>query len=180
MPLRGVFNFRSTFAVLSFGFKDILSKILSYASVNTDYIIIGKYFGEQVLGIYGFAFSVVSIVNTTFGVIFTDIGISLFSRLQGDPKKSRELFLKMTQAIVLVMVPYAIVVLFSAPSVIEIISFIKRVTSGFHQYLILYCSPCWIAVYVGGFPTMVWVANGVEPAENTWQLVSFVTWLLQF
>lgn len=177
IPLSGgVFNFRSTFALISFGFKDILSKILSYASVNTDYIIIGKYFGEQVLGIYGFAFSIISIVNTTFGIICTDIGISLFSKLQGDPKKSRELFLKMTQAVVLVMVPYAIVVTFSAPSVIEIISFVKKS----HQwvpsipYLVL-LAPVGLLYTFGGFPTMVWVANGLNRLRILWQLVSFVT-----
>lgn len=176
MPLRGVFDFRSTFAVISFGFKDILSKILSYASVNTDYIIIGKYFGEQVLGIYGFAFSIVLIVNTAFGVVFTDIGISLFSRLQGDPEKTKELFLKMTQAILLMMVPYVIVITFSALSVIEVISFIKKSQQWVPSipYLVL-LAPVGLFYTFAGFPTMVWVANGLNRLRILWQLVSFIT-----
>lgn len=176
IPLRGVFDFRSTFAVISFGFKDILSKILSYASVNTDYVIIGKYFGEQVLGIYGFAFSLVLVVNTAFGVIFTDIGISLFSRLQGDPEKSRELFLKMTQTILLIMVPYVIVIAFSAPSVIEVISFIKKSQQWVPSipYLVL-LAPVGLFYTFGGFPTMVWIANGLNRLRILWQLISFIT-----
>jgi O-antigen/teichoic acid export membrane protein len=176
IPFRSAFNFRSTFAVMSFGFKDILSKIFSYASVNLDYIIIGRYFGEQILGIYGFAYSVMLIVNTAFGILFNDIGISLFSRLQGDPKKSGTLFLKMTQAVTLVTVPYVIIIMLSASGVVEVISFVKHN----HQWApsipyLVQLAPVGLFYTFAGFPAMVWTANGLNRLRIFWQLLSLFT-----
>jgi O-antigen/teichoic acid export membrane protein len=172
----GDFKLRSTFAVVLFGFKDIMIKIVGYFSVNIDYLIIGRAFGEQVLGIYGFAYSAMLVVNTAFSLIINDIGISLFSRLQEDRKRSQTLFLKLTQAVVLAAVPYCILLVFSGPNIIETISFIKND----HRWApaipyLVWLAPTGLFYTFAGFPLLVWVANGLNSLRMWWQLVSLTT-----
>jgi PST family polysaccharide transporter len=176
MEFRGDFNFRSTFALVAFGFKDIISKFIGYFSVNIDSLIIGRIFGEQVLGIYGFAFSLMLAVNTAFGIIFNDISISLFSRLQGDPQRLRTLFLKMTEAVVLVSVPYCILLVFSGPNIIDAISFFKNDQRWVPAipYLI-WLAPTGLFYTFAGFPIMVWIAKGFNGLRIWWQVLSLVT-----
>jgi O-antigen/teichoic acid export membrane protein len=176
LPLRETFNVRSTFPVVAFGLKDIVVKILNYASVNIDYIIIGASFGEDVLGYYGFAFSAMLVVNTAFGIIFNDIGVALFSRLQGDSERSSSLFLKITEALVIVTVPYTIIITLSASDVIAVISFVKNTNQwvGAIPYMV-HLAPVGLFYTFAGFPLMLWVAKGLNRLRVYWGVIALVT-----
>ncbi len=176
LPLREKFNVRSTFSVVAFGLKDIVVKILNYASVNTDYLIIGSCFGEKILGFYGFAYSAIMVVNTAFGIIFNDIGVALFSRLQGEPKRSGTLFLKITQALVIATVPYTIILAMSAADGIAVISFLKHGSQwvGAIPYIV-YLAPVGLFYTFAGFPLMLWVAKGLNLLRVYWGIAALVT-----
>jgi O-antigen/teichoic acid export membrane protein len=176
MPFREQFDVRSTLPVVAFGLKDILVKVINYASVNIDYVIIGKCFGEKILGFYGFAYSAMLVVNTAFGIIFNDIGVALFSRLQGDPKKSALLFLKITEALVIATVPYTIILALSAADVIAAISFLKDGSqwTGAIPYIV-YLAPVGLFYTFAGFPLMLWVAKGLNLLRVNWGIAALVT-----
>jgi O-antigen/teichoic acid export membrane protein len=176
LPFKEKFDFGSTFSVVAFGLKDIVVKIINYASVNIDYIIIGKYFGEKILGFYGFAFSAMLVVNTAFGIIFNDIGVALFSRLQGDTKKSGALFLKITEALVIVTVPYTIILALSTADIIAAISFLKHDSqwTGAISYIV-FLAPVGLFYTFAGFPLMLWVAKGLNLLRVYWGIAALVT-----
>lgn len=176
LPFREKFDARSTFSVVAFGLKDIVVKVINYASVNIDYFIIGSCFGEKILGFYGFAFSAMFVVNTAFGIIFNDIGVALFSRLQGDPKKSGLLFLKITEALVIATVPYTIILASSAADIIAVISFLKHGSQwvGAIPYIV-YLAPVGLFYTFAGFPLMLWVAKGLNLLRVNWGIAALVT-----
>jgi O-antigen/teichoic acid export membrane protein len=176
LPLREKFNIRSTFSVVAFGLKDIVVKVINYASVNIDYVIIGSCFGEKILGFYGFAFSAMLVVNTAFGIIFNDIGVALFSRLQGDSKRSGMLFLKITEALVIATVPYTIILALSAADVIAVISFLKHNSQWTGAIpFIVYLAPVGLFYTFAGFPLMLWVAKGLNLLRVYWGIAALVT-----
>lgn len=176
LPLRETFDLRSTFSVVAFGLKDIIVKVINYASVNIDYIIIGASFGENVLGYYGFAFSAMLVVNTAFGIIFNDIGVALFSRLQGDAERSSSLFLKITEALVILTVPYTIIITLSASEIISVISFVKNSNQwvGAIPFMV-HLAPVGLFYTFAGFPLMLWVAKGLNRLRVYWGIAALVT-----
>lgn len=81
-------------SMLRFGGTVSFNSFLAYLAYNTDKILLGRFWGAEMLGIYGRAYQLAYLptenLNTTLGLV----AFPALSRLQNDPLRLRNYFLK--------------------------------------------------------------------------------------
>ena len=90
MPLRRT-GIRS---MMHFGGTLTLNGIVAYIGFNADKVMIGRFLGVDVLGIYGRGFALASMPSDNFTSAVGEVAFSALSRLQNDPARLRSYFLK--------------------------------------------------------------------------------------
>jgi O-antigen/teichoic acid export membrane protein len=91
---RFVFSGESFRTLGSFGFKTLLSKLLLYVNLNGDNLLIGKYLGARALGIYAVAYNVMFLPMSRIITPIRDVFYTAFVRLQNDPLRLGEVWLR--------------------------------------------------------------------------------------
>src|SRR5262249_1871520 len=81
-------------SMLMFGGTVTLSNIISYAAFNTDKVLLGRFWGAETLGIYGRAYSLPNAANENLNAAVSAVAFPALSRLQNDPARFRDFFLK--------------------------------------------------------------------------------------
>ena len=104
MPRRGV-GMRS---MMRFGGTITLNSIILYAANNLDKVLLGRFFGEEALGLYGRAFQLVSIPTDNLNSAAGEVAFAALSRLQDDPSRFRNYFLKGYSLVLALTVPITI------------------------------------------------------------------------
>lgn len=86
----------------------IIENLSLWFFIYGEYLIVGRYMGTNILGLYQAAFSFLSLIFTIF--IFHNIPItySLFSKLKSNPIKLKETIIKITRLIIAVTLPLGI------------------------------------------------------------------------
>ena len=81
-------------SMLRFGGTVSLNSVLAYLAYNTDKILLGRFWGAEMLGIYGRAHQLANLptenLNSTLGLV----AFPALSRLQNEPSRLRTYFLK--------------------------------------------------------------------------------------
>jgi PST family polysaccharide transporter len=68
--------------------------MITYASSNTDKVLLGRVWGAEALGIYGRAYTLSSVVTENLFSAIGSVAFPALSRLQDDPARFRSYFLK--------------------------------------------------------------------------------------
>ncbi len=103
-PRRGV----GVREMLGFGGNITGYNIVNYFSRNADNILIGKFVGSSALGYYSKAYGLLMLPIRQIRSPLVSVGLPGLSRLQGDPERYRNYYLKMVQLLAFVTVPMAI------------------------------------------------------------------------
>ncbi len=90
MPRRGT-GIRS---MMRFGGTVSLNGIVAYLAYNADKVLIGRFWGTSVLGIYGRAYQLVNIPTENLNAAVGEVAFSALSRVQHDPNRFNSYFLK--------------------------------------------------------------------------------------
>jgi len=89
-PRRGT----GVISMLKYGGTVTLINLLSYIACNTDKVLLGRFWGADALGVYGRAYQLINLptdnLNSTIGLV----AFPALSRLQNDPERLRNYFLK--------------------------------------------------------------------------------------
>ena len=101
MPRRGV-GMRS---MMRFGGTITVNTLILYAANNLDKVLLGRVFGEEALGFYGRAFQLVSIPTDNLNSAAGEVAFAALSRLQDDPSRFRNYFLKGYSLVLALTVP---------------------------------------------------------------------------
>jgi PST family polysaccharide transporter len=95
-------------SMLRFGGTITLNSLVMYVAYNADKVLLGRFFGPEVLGIYGRAYQLISLptenLNTTLGGVM----FPALSRVQDDPPRLRSLFLKGYSLFLTVVTPVTV------------------------------------------------------------------------
>ena len=107
--------------MLCFGGTVTLNGIIVYVAYNMEKVILGRFWGPDVLGIYTRAVQLISlpvntIYNTVGGVLF-----SALSRLQDDPVRFRSFFLKGYTLVIAATVPATLFCALFAEDIITLV-----------------------------------------------------------
>jgi PST family polysaccharide transporter len=81
-------------SMLKFGGTVTLNNLVAYIAFNSDKVLLGRFWGAEALGIYGRAYQLINLptdnLNSTIGLV----AFPALSRLQNDPERLRNYFLK--------------------------------------------------------------------------------------
>ncbi len=90
MPRRGT----GIHSMMRFGGSLTLINLLVYAAYNADKVMIGRFWGVYAAGIYGRAYQLINIPTDNLNSAVGELAFSALSRLQHDPVRFRNYFLK--------------------------------------------------------------------------------------
>jgi O-antigen/teichoic acid export membrane protein len=111
-------EFRELFG---FGINIVGSDVLTFVSRNTDNLLIGYFLGPALLGLYAVGYRILTVSETILVSIARKIAFPAFSRLQGDPDRMVQAYLRLTRAIGAVILPGYIALAIVAPELTVVV-----------------------------------------------------------
>jgi PST family polysaccharide transporter len=105
-------------SLLRFGGLVTLNTLVVYVAYNLDKVLLGRFWGAEVVGIYGRAFQLVTMPTEQINGTFGSIAIALLSRVQDDRNRLWAYFLKSYSLVLAVTVPVAILCAIFADAII--------------------------------------------------------------
>lgn len=97
-----------TGAMLRFGGTLTLNGLVVYVAYNLDKILLGRFWGADALGLYGRAYQLVTIPTDNLNWAIGGVAFSALSRLQHDPVRLKNYFLKGYSLVVSLTIPITI------------------------------------------------------------------------
>jgi len=116
-----VFSGESFRTLGSFGFKTLLSKLLLYVNLNGDNLLIGRYIGSEALGIYAVAYNTMFLPMTRVTTPIRDVFYAAFARLQNDPRRLGEVWLRVNRLASSLLVPAFLGLAVVAPDFVPVV-----------------------------------------------------------
>jgi O-antigen/teichoic acid export membrane protein len=95
-------------SMLHFGATSTLNSLVVYMAYNLEKVLLGRFWGADALGIYGRAFQLISVPTDYLNGAIGGVAFSTLSRLQGDPARLRNYFLKSYSLAVSMTLPVTI------------------------------------------------------------------------
>src|SRR6266436_9960781 len=105
MPRRRV-GIRS---MMRFGGTITLNGLVVYVAYNMEKVLLGRYWGADVVGIYGRAYKLTSIPTDNLNSAIGGVAFSALSRVQDDPQRLKSYFLKGYSLVLALTLPITIV-----------------------------------------------------------------------
>jgi PST family polysaccharide transporter len=81
-------------SMMNFGGTVTLNGLVYYLASNADKVLLGRVWGVEALGVYGRAYQLISIPTDNLNSAAGEVAFSALSRLQEDPPRLRNYFLK--------------------------------------------------------------------------------------
>src|SRR5207244_4733449 len=81
-------------SMMRFGGAITLVGLLVYIAYNADKVLLGRFWGAEVLGIYGRAYQFINIPTSNLNTAIGQVAFPALSRLQNEPERLRSYFLK--------------------------------------------------------------------------------------
>jgi PST family polysaccharide transporter len=108
--------------LLRFGGTVTLNSLVVYLAYNLDKILLGRFWGAEVLGLYGRSYQIICIPTDNLNSAVGEVAFAALSRVQDDPKRLKSYFLKGYSLVVALTVPITIIIaLFSHDLVLVIL-----------------------------------------------------------
>lgn len=105
----------------AFGVKTQASRVLSYLNLFADNILIGRYLGSGALGVYSIAYNVMFQPMTALIAPLQQVMYPAFARLQGDPPRQAQAFLRSNRLAAALTVPAFLGIAVIAPDFVPVI-----------------------------------------------------------
>jgi PST family polysaccharide transporter len=99
---------RATLQMLRFGGTITLNGLVIYVAYNLDKVLLGRFWGADALGMYGRAYQLLSFPTDSLNVAVGGVALSALSRLQHDPDRLKNYFLKGYSLVVSLTIPVTI------------------------------------------------------------------------
>ena len=109
-----VFSLSEIKSIFKFSINLSGFNIVNYFVRNADYVLIQKYLGEQQLGFYNIAYRIMLYPLQNITAVFSRVMFPIYSTLQSDHNRIREMFLSLTNNIALLSFPLMLFVTASA------------------------------------------------------------------
>ncbi|MBE9216250.1 lipopolysaccharide biosynthesis protein [Plectonema cf. radiosum LEGE 06105] len=105
-------------SMLAFGGNLTGFTIINYFARNLDNILIGRYWGSQELGLYAKAYQLMVLPLSQINAPIANVVIPTLSRLQEEPEKFRQYYLKALSFIVFITIPSSLFMMVMAQEII--------------------------------------------------------------
>jgi O-antigen/teichoic acid export membrane protein len=105
MPQRGI-GLRS---MMWFGGTITLNSVVVYIAYNLEKVLLGRFWGADAIGIYGRAYQLVNIPTDNLNSAVGEVAFSALSRIQDDPARLRNYFLKGYSLVLAMTIPITLI-----------------------------------------------------------------------
>ena len=95
-------------SMLHFGGTITLNGLVIYIASNFDKVLLGRFWGADVVGIYGRAYQLINIPTDNLNQAAGEVAFAALSRLQDDPNRLKSYFLKGYSLVLAMTVPITI------------------------------------------------------------------------
>ena len=116
-PHRGV-GIRS---MMRFGGTITLNGLVVYVASNFEKVLLGRFWGVDAIGIYGRAYQLVNIPTANLNSTVGEVAFSALSRLQDDPSRLKNYFLKGYSLVLTLTLPIAIICAIFADDIVVVL-----------------------------------------------------------
>jgi teichuronic acid exporter len=82
-----------------------LNSLINYTAANVDYMMIGKYQDQHVLGLYSRAYHLVTLPLNKIANTLTSVMFPAYAEIQADPHRVKAIYLRLVEVIGLLMFP---------------------------------------------------------------------------
>ncbi len=117
MPHRGV----GVGAMVRFGGTATLNGLVMYIAYNLEKVLLGRFWGAEALGMYGRAYQLINIPSENLNAATGGVLFAVLSRLQDDPKRFKNYFLKIYSLILSLSLPATIACALFAEDIIYLV-----------------------------------------------------------
>jgi PST family polysaccharide transporter len=107
-------------SMMRFGGLVTLNGVVCYVAYNLDKVLLGRVWGVDAVGIYGRAYSLINIPTDNLNVAAGEVAFSALSRLQDDPPRLKNYFLKGYSLVLAMTIPITIACAFFADDVVYV------------------------------------------------------------
>lgn len=108
-------------SLLRFGGAMTAMNVIMYIAYNSEKVLLGRFWGAAVLGVYGRAYYLINIPTDNLNAAVGDVAFSALSRLQHDPEAFRSYFLKGYSLVLTLTIPMSAAIALFAPDLIAIV-----------------------------------------------------------
>ena len=116
-----LFSFRSLRDLGGFGARIFGVRVLEYARLNGDKLLVGRMLGPAALGVYTVAFNIHLLPISRFVVAIQDTLLPALSRLQDERQRLAAVWLKATRLVAAILVPTLLGLVVVAPDLIPVL-----------------------------------------------------------
>jgi O-antigen/teichoic acid export membrane protein len=102
---RWTFSLESLRTLGSFGGRTLVARLFSYANLNADNLLVGRFLGSVPLGVYSIAYNVMFLPATRIADPIQQVLFPAFARLQNDPAALRRSWVRGMELVGAVNVP---------------------------------------------------------------------------
>jgi O-antigen/teichoic acid export membrane protein len=116
-PHRGV----GVGSMMRFGGLATLNGLVVYVAYNLEKVLLGRFWGAEALGIYGRAYQLINIPSENINAASGGVAFSVLSKLQSEPDRLRNYFLKGYSVVLALTLPITIACALFAKDIIPIL-----------------------------------------------------------
>ena len=108
-------------SMLNFGRDVIGFRMVNYFAMQSDKILIGRFCGADVLGLYGRAYGLLMMPLTQMTWPITSVALPVLSRIQDEPEKYRSYYARLVQLLSFVSMPMVVFLAVYSKSIINVV-----------------------------------------------------------
>lgn len=108
-------------SMMKFGGSLTLVSIIVYIAYNLEKVLLGRFWGAEVVGIYGRAYQLINIPTDNLNSGVGEVAFSALSRVQNDPDRLRNYFLKGYSLVLALTIPITIAVAVFARDLVAVL-----------------------------------------------------------
>ena len=145
--------------------------ILTAAARNVDKLLIGRFYGDNAVGLYSKASLLLLLPISQICQPITGVAVPALSRLQGEPERFRAMFRRGTEVLAMIVAPIPIFAFFAAGPIVRVLLGEKWLGA---IPISRALAPAALAVALGPSLHWVFVALGRTDREFRWLLITSV------
>lgn len=108
-------------SMMRFGGTITLNGLVVYVASNVEKVLLGRYFGAEAIGLYGRAYQLIRIPTDSLNTAVGQVAFSALSRLQDDPIRLRNYFLKGYSLVLALTIPITVACALFADDIIRLL-----------------------------------------------------------
>jgi O-antigen/teichoic acid export membrane protein len=107
--------------IFSFSYKVQLHHVSTKIGTSAPALIIGYFLGMEAVGIYSFCMRIFTSTIELVNYAINNTMVSVFSSIQNNQEKLKSLFLRIVEAVLTILVPISVMIVFWGPPAIEFV-----------------------------------------------------------